>query len=159
MTAGQARIEVTFQVDADGLLMVSAKETTSGVHAQIDIKPSYGLSESDTERLLLDGYKFAEEDKHLRHLHETKIEAQRELEALEQALKVDAILLTTEQFADLNQATVYLTTQLATDDIQAIENAVEKLKIHSDAFAALRMNQHIDQALKGTKLNDWSNSN
>ena len=92
-------------------------------------------------------------------MHETKIEAQRELEALEQALKVDAILLTTEQFADLNQATVYLTTQLATDDIQAIENAVEKLKIHSDAFAALRMNQHIDQALKGTKLNDWSNSN
>src|SRR5690606_1782914 len=86
MTAGQARIEVTFQVDADGLLTVSAKETTSGVHAQIDIKPSYGLSGEDTERLLLDGYKFAEEDKNLRHLNETKVEAQRELEALVQAL-------------------------------------------------------------------------
>ncbi|NNP72718.1 Fe-S protein assembly chaperone HscA [Acinetobacter defluvii] len=159
MTAGQARIEVTFQVDADGLLTVSAKETTSGVHAEIDIKPSYGLSDTDTERLLLDGYKFAEEDKHLRHLHETKIEAQRELEALTQALKVDAQLLTTEQLDALNQAKAHLTAQLTTDDIQAIEDAVEKLKTHSDAFAAERMNQHIDQALKGTKLDDWSNSN
>lgn len=159
MTAGQARIEVTFQVDADGLLTVSAKETTSGVHAEIDIKPSYGLSDTDTERLLLDGYKFAEEDKHLRHLHETKIEAQRELEALTQALKVDAQLLTTEQLDALNQAKVHLTAQLTTDDIQAIEDAVEKLKTHSDAFAAERMNQHIDHALKGTKLDDWSNSN
>ena len=159
MTAGQARIEVTFQVDADGLLTVSAKETTSGVHAEIDIKPSYGLSDTDTERLLLDGYKFAEEDKHLRHLHETKIEAQRELEALTQALKVDAQLLTIEQLDALNQAKAHLTAQLTTDDSQAIEDAVEKLKTHSDAFAAERMNQHIDHALKGTKLDDWSNSN
>ncbi|RZG43940.1 Fe-S protein assembly chaperone HscA [Acinetobacter wuhouensis] len=159
MTAGQARIEVTFQVDADGLLTVAAKETTSGVHAQIDIKPSYGLSEQDTERLLLDGYKFAEEDKNLRHLNETKVEARRELEALEQALKVDAGLLSPEQLTGLNQAAVELKSQLETDDIKAIEHAVEHLKAHSDAFAAERMNQHIDHALKGTKLDDWSNSN
>ncbi len=159
MTAGQARIEVTFQVDADGLLTVSAKETTSGVHAQIDIKPSYGLSETDTERLLLDGYKFAEIDKDLRHLNETKVEARRELEALEQALKVDAKLLADEQLNALNQAALDLKAQLETDDIKAIEYAVEQLKTHSDAFAAERMNQHIDHALKGTKLDDWSNSN
>ena len=159
MTAGQARIEVTFQVDADGLLTVADKETTSGVHAQIDIKPSYGLSEQDTERLLLDGYKFAEEDKNLRHLNETKVEARRELEALEQALKVDAGLLSPEQLTGLNQAAVELKSQLETDDIKAIEHAVEHLKTHSDAFAAERMNQHIDHALKGTKLDDWSNSN
>jgi len=159
MTAGQARIEVTFQVDADGLLTVAAKETTSGVHAQIDIKPSYGLSEQDTERLLLDGYKFAEEDKNLRHLNETKVEARRELEALEQALKVDAGLLSPEQLTGLNQAAAELKSQLETDDIKAIEHAVEHLKTHSDAFAAERMNQHIDHALKGTKLDDWSNSN
>ena len=159
MTAGQARIEVTFQVDADGLLMVSAKETTSGVQAQIDIKPSYGLSETDTERLLLDGYKFAEEDKNLRHLNETKVEARRELEALEQALKVDAQLLSAEQLDSLNQATAQLKVQLETDDIKAIEHAIEQLKEHSDAFAAERMNKHIDHALKGTKLDDWSNSN
>ena len=158
MTAGQARIEVTFQVDADGLLTVAAKETTSGVHAQIDIKPSYGLSDTDTERLLLDGYKFAEIDKNLRHLNETKVEARRELEALEQALKADAGLLSSEQFNALNQATEQLKAQLETDEIKAIEDAVKQLKIHSDAFAAERMNQHIDHALKGTKLDDWSNS-
>ncbi|AXY56877.1 Fe-S protein assembly chaperone HscA [Acinetobacter chinensis] len=159
MTAGQARIEVTFQVDADGLLFVSAKETSSGVHAQIDIKPSYGLSEDDTQRLLLDGYKFAEEDKNLRHLNETKVEARRELEALEQALKADAKLLNSEQLSSLNQAADILKSQLETDDIKNIEEAVQQLKIHSDAFAAARMNQHIDHALKGTKLDDWSNSN
>ena len=159
MTAGQARIEVTFQVDADGLLMVSAKETTSSVQAQIDIKPSYGLSETDTERLLLDGFKFAEEDKSLRHLQETKVEAQRELEALEQALKQDETLLTATQLDALNLAKQQLQAQLAQSDIQAIEQAVQDLKVHSDAFAASRMNQHIDVALKGTKLDDWSNSN
>ncbi len=158
MTAGQARIEVTFQIDADGLLTVSAKETTSGVHAQIDIKPSYGLSDSDTERLLIDGFKFAEEDKNLRHLQETKVEAQRELEALTQALKVDANLLSAEQLAALEQTKVELEQQLSTTNIGTIEEAVQQLKIHSDAFAAARMNQHIDSALKGTQLDDWSNS-
>ena len=159
MTAGQARIEVTFQVDADGLLTVSARETTSGVQAQIDIKPSYGLSESDTERLLIEGFQHAEEDKNLRHLKETKVEAQRELEALEQALKVDADLLNAEQLEALKAAENSLKVQLEGNDIQAIEKAVEQLKVHSDAFAALRMNRHIDHALKGTKLEDWSNSN
>ena len=159
MTAGQARIEVTFQVDADGLLAVSARETSSGVHAQIDIKPSYGLSDDDTQRLLLDGYKFAEEDKNLRHLNETKVEARRELEALEQALKADATLLTEDQLNAIHQAAEQLKIQLETDQIQAIEHAVEQLKVHSDAFAAARMNQHIDEALKGTRLDDWSNSN
>ena len=95
----------------------------------------------------------------LRHLQETKVEAQRELEALEQALKVDAQLLSTEQLDALNGAKTHLYSQLETTDIQAIEQAIEQLKIHSDTFAALRMNQHIDAALKGTKLDDWSNSN
>ena len=159
MTAGQARIEVTYQVDADGLLAVSARETTSNVSAQIDIKPSYGLSDTDMERLLVDGFKFAAEDKASRHLQETKVEAQRELEALEQALKVDAQLLNETELNALNLAKNELQTHLKSDDITAIEQSVEALKVHSDAFAAKRMNQHIDQALKGTKLDDWSNSN
>lgn len=159
MTAGQARIEVTYQVDADGLLSVSARETTSNVSAQIDIKPSYGLSDSDMERLLLEGFQFASEDKALRHLQETKVEAQRELEALEQALKVDATLLAEAELTALNAAKSQLQVTLASDDIDAIEQAVEALKVHSDEFAAKRMNQHIDHALKGTKLDDWSNSN
>ena len=159
MTAGQARIEVTYQVDADGLLAVSARETTSNVSAQSDIKPSYGLSDTDMERLLVDGFKFAAEDKASRHLQETKVEAQRELEALEQALKVDAQLLNETELNALNLAKNELQTHLQSDDITAIEQSVEELKVHSDAFAAKRMNQHIDQALKGTKLDDWSNSN
>lgn len=158
MTAGQARIEVTFQVDADGLLNVSAQETTSGVKAQIDIKPSYGLSSADTERLLLEGFEHAEEDKNLRHLQETKVEAQRELEALEQALKADAELLDSSQAKALVQAKEALQQQLQSNDIAQIEAAVAKLKVHSDEFAAMRMNRHIDHALKGTKLEDWSNS-
>lgn len=159
MTAGQARIEVTFQVDADGLLTVSAQETTSGVKAEIDIKPSYGLSDTDTERLLIEGFQHAEEDKLLRHLQEAKVEAQRELEALEQALKVDATLLSKQQLTALNVAKDHLYIQLNANDIQAIEQAVQALKVYSDEFAALRMNRHIDHALKGTKLNDWSDSN
>lgn len=159
MTAGQARIEVTFQVDADGLLTVSAQETTSGVKAEIDIKPSYGLSDTDTERLLIEGFQHAEEDKLLRHLQEAKVEAQRELEALEQVLKVDATLLSEQQLTALNVAKDHLYVQLNANDIQAIEQALQALKVYSDEFAALRMNRHIDHALKGTKLNDWSDSN
>ena len=124
MTAGQARIEVTYQVDADGLLAVSARETTSNVSAQIDIKPSYGLSDTDMERLLVDGFKFAAEDKASRHLQETKVEAQRELEALEQALKVDAQLLNETELNALNLAKNELQTHLKSDDITAIEQSV-----------------------------------
>ena len=149
---------------ADSKVTISFKETdicetTSGVKAQIDIKPSYGLSSEDTERLLLEGYKFAEEDKNLRHLQETKVEAQRELEALTQALKMDEALLSEQQLTDLQAAQAKLEQELQGTDIKAIESAVEQLKIYSDAFAAARMNQHIDAALKGTKLDDWSNSN
>ncbi|AOA58125.1 Fe-S protein assembly chaperone HscA [Acinetobacter larvae] len=160
MVAGQARIEVTFQVDADGLLSVTAKETSSGVQAHIDIKPSYGLSDADTERLLLEAYQFAEQDKQSRHFNETKLEAERELEALEQALNKDAHLLTNDQFNALNQAKLQLQNVLTqSDNATDIEAAAQQLKVHSDAFAATRMNQHIDNALKGTKLEDWSNSN
>ena len=158
MTAGAARIEVTFQVDADGLLNVSALETTSNVKANITIKPSYGLSSSDTERLLLEGFQHAEQDKQLRHLNELKVEAQRELEALKQALNQDQNLLEPSQLNDLNDAVATLEEALQSDDASAVEQAVEALKIHSDEFAAIRMNQHIDHALKGTRLDDWSNS-
>lgn len=158
MTAGQARIEVTFQIDADGLLTVSAKETTSGVHAEIDIKPSYGLSTEDTERLLIEGFQNAELDKQLRALHETKIEAQRELEALNQAFKIDAHLLSEQQTQQLLTAKTHLEHQLTTDNLEQIEHAIANLKAISDVFAGLRMNQHINHALKGTRLDDWSQS-
>ena len=158
MVAGAARIEVTFQVDADGLLNVSAMETTSGVKANITIKPSYGLSEQDTERLLLEGFKYAQEDKALRHLQETKVEAQRELEALKQALIQDAALLKAQDAEQLNSAVKILENILTENDIEKIEQAVQNLKAYSDMFAALRMNQHIDSALKGTRVEDWAHA-
>lgn len=158
MVAGAARIEVTFQVDADGLLNVSAMETTSGVKANIIIKPSYGLSEQDTERLLLDGFKYAQEDKASRHLQETKVEAQREIEALKQALIADRDLLKNEEAQQLNSALKILENILQEDDLEKIEQAVQNLKAYSDMFAALRMNRHIDSALKGTRVEDWADT-
>lgn len=92
-------------------------------------------------------------------MQETKVEAERELEALEQALKADKDLLSQQQARDLILAAEALKARLKTNELEAIENAVQQLKTHSDAFAALRMNRHIDHALKGTKLEDWSNSN
>lgn len=155
MTAGAARIEVRFQIDADGLLSVSAMEKTTGVRSEISIKPSYGLSEQDTARLLTDGFKFATEDKQLRQLQETRVEAERELEALQQAITTDAALLDKAELAALQQAIAALKQNLHSTDLASIEASVEQLKQHSDRFAALRMNQHIDDALKGTSLKDW----
>ena len=159
MTAGATRIEVTFQVDADGLLNVSALETTSGIQAQISIKPSYGLSADDTERLLLEGFQFAQQDKLARQLQETKVEAQREIEALTQALTKDEHLLSSEEANRLHSALKILQNILQDDDAEKIEQAAQNLKIYSDMFAAIRMNRHIDHALKGTRVEDWASSN
>lgn len=155
MTAGAARIEVTFQVDADGLLQVSARETTSNQHAEIVIKPSYGLSQQDTERLLKDGFNFAADDKASRQLQELKVEAMRELEALDAALHHDAALLSEAEHQQLSSAAKILRHTLDSDDVHAVEQAAQNLKTYADLFAALRMNRHVDDALKGTRLEDW----
>lgn len=156
MTAGAARIEVTFQVDADGLLNVSALETTSNVKAQITIKPSYGLSADDTERLLLEGFQYAQQDKLARQLQETRVEAQREVEALKQALAKDEQLLNEEESNRLYSALKILEHTLQDENLEKIEQAVQNLKVYSDMFAAMRMNRHIDDALKGTRIDDWA---
>lgn len=156
MTAGAARIEVKFQIDADGLLSVSAREATSGVNSQINIKPSYGLSEQDTTRLLTEGFQFAEEDKNLRQLQETKVEAERELEALDQAIAVDGHLVDEIDLDALKRAMQAVREALETNQLNRIDMAIARLKGHSNNFAAIRMNQHVDDALKGTTLNDWN---
>lgn len=156
MTAGAARIEVKFQIDADGLLSVSAREATSGVNSQINIKPSYGLSDQDTTRLLTEGFQFAEEDKNLRQLQETKVEAERELEALEQAIAADGHLLDAIDLDALQRAMQAVHEAMATNQLNRIDMAIARLKGHSNNFAATRMNQHVDAALKGTRLNDWN---
>ncbi|MDE2419716.1 MAG: Fe-S protein assembly chaperone HscA [Gammaproteobacteria bacterium] len=155
MMAGAARIMVSFQIDADGLLSVSARETTTGIQSEIAIKPSYGLSHIDAERFLTDSFKNAQEDKDLRNLLETKVEVERELMALEQAIIQDQDLLTEEERTSLHVSIAQLKDALNTNQLANIQNCTDQLKIHSDAFAALRMNRSISKALKGTSLTDW----
>lgn len=156
MLAGSARIEVTFKIDADGLLAVTARETTSNVHSEIVIKPSYGLSETDTARLLNEGFQYAKEDQQLRSLFEVKVEAERELMALEQALETDGHLLDPDEHVKMRDAMFELQKALGGSSQTAVEMAVVRLKSHSNAFAAQWMNRNINQALKGTSLKDWS---
>lgn len=155
MMAGAARIMVSFQIDADGLLSVSARETTTGIQSDIVIKPSYGLSHIDAERFLTESFKNAQEDKDLRNLLEAKVEVERELMALEQAIIQDQDLLTQEERDSLHVSIALLKDALNTDQLANIQACTHQLKVHSDAFAAMRMNRSVSKALTGTSLTDW----
>ena len=155
MKAGFARIEVTFSIDANGQLTVSAQETTTKTESKIEIVPSYGLSDEQKEQLLIAGFKYAEEDKNARSLIETKVEAERELLALQSALNEFAALITPEEQQSLTVSMQALQTALSTDDLTVIESAQGKLKPHSDAFAARIMNQSVKASMSGTSAQDW----
>ncbi|MBH1970647.1 Fe-S protein assembly chaperone HscA [Moraxellaceae bacterium AER2_44_116] len=155
MAAGAARIRVVFQVDADGLLAVSAIELSTGQKSEITIKPSYGLNEQDISRLLTEAYQTAEADKHARALHEEKIESQQLLEAVLAALKDDGHLLCEGEHDTLAEAIKHVQIALGSSQKSVIEKARQTLLPLSDAFAARRMNQHIHDALSGHKLSDW----
>ena len=155
MKAGFARIEVTFSIDANGQLTVSAQETTTKTESKIEIVPSYGLSDEQKEQLLIAGFKYAEEDKNARSLIETKVEAERELLALQSALNEFAALITPEEQQSLTESMQALQTALSTDDLTVIESAQGKLKPHSDAFAARIMNQSVKASMSGTSAQDW----
>ena len=155
MKAGFARIEVTFSIDANGQLTVSAQETTTKTESKIEIVPSYGLSDEQKEQLLIAGFKYAEEDKNARSLIETKVEAERELLALQSALNEFAALITPEEQQSLTVSMQALQTALSTEDLTVIESAQGKLKPHSDAFAARIMNQSVKASMSGTSAQDW----
>ena len=155
MKAGFARIEVTFSIDANGQLTVSAQETTTKTESKIEIVPSYGLSDEQKEQLLIAGFEHAEEDKNARSLIETKVEAEREVLALQSALQEFAALLTSDEQQALTQQTQALQTALSTDDLTLIEAEQAKLKPHSDAFAARIMNQSVKASMAGTSAQDW----
>lgn len=155
MKAGFARIEVTFSIDANGQLTVSAQETTTKTESKIEIVPSYGLSDEQKEQLLIAGFKYAEEDKNARSLIETKVEAERELLALQSALNEFAALISPEEQRSLAQTMQGLQAALSTDDLAIIEAKQAKLKPHSDAFAARIMNQSVKASMAGTSAQDW----
>jgi molecular chaperone HscA len=154
MVAGAARIRVSFQVDADGLLSVSARELGSGVEASVVVKPSYGLGEDQIAQMLKDGFAHAEYDMAARSLREAQVDAQRMLLATRSALAADAALLDTEEVAAIQALLVELENKAAGKDAHAIEAAIEAVAEGTEAFAAARMNQGIRQALSGRTLDE-----
>jgi molecular chaperone HscA len=155
MVAGAARIRVTFQVDADGLLSVGAKELASGVEASIVVKPSYGLSDDQVAAMLKDGFATAEADMASRSLREAQVDAERMVLATESALAADGDLLDASERAAI-EALLARTRASARDagEPRAIEAAVEALAEGTEAFAAARMNRGIREALAGRNVNE-----
>ena len=153
MAAGAARIRVTFTVDTDGLLNVSAREQISGVEAQIDVKPSYGLSDEQIAQMLQDSFSTAEADVKARALVEARVDADRMLLATQSALAADAALLSEPERAEIDALMLSLRGIAANSvDAAAIEAATKALADGTEAFAAARMNAGIQRALAGKSL-------
>ncbi len=155
MVAGAARIRVTFQVDADGLLSVSARESTTGVEAAIAVKPSYGLTDEQITQMLRDSFDHAKDDVHLRALKEQQVEGARMLEATEAALREDIDLLSAEELAALRAELEALRKTLSCTDHRTIRSAVERVNRATEAFAGRRMDRSIKRALAGRKVESF----
>ncbi len=154
LVAGAARIRVTFQVDADGLLSVTACETGSGVEASVVVKPSYGLSDEQIATMLRDGFAHAEGDMAARSLREARVDAERLVLATRAALATDAALLDSAERDAVEALLAAASTATTADDTAGIEAAVAALTSGTEDFAARRMNQGIRQALAGRRLED-----
>jgi molecular chaperone HscA len=152
MAAGAARVRVTFQVDADGLLAVSARESSSGVQASVSVKPSYGLADADIERMLRDSFEHAKEDVHARALAESRTDGQRLLEATRSALAADRALLDAQEIELIEKAMQALEKLLPGADHRPIKQAAEALSRATDEFAGRRMDEGIRRALAGRKI-------
>jgi len=157
MTAGAARIRVTFQVDADGLLSVSAEEQNSGVKAHIEVKPSYGLTDNEIETMLRASMDHAQGDMEARRLREQQVEADRVLEALQAALKQDGDkYLDSSERKTIDAAAKVLGDARAGDNHRAIKVAIEKLEAVSTIFVDRRMNANIHQAMAGAAVDEFN---
>ncbi len=152
MVAGAARVRVSFTVDADGLLSVSAREEASGVEATITVKPSYGLTDEDIARMLSESFSTAEADMVERSLRESRVEAERMFLATHSALVADGDLLTGAQHAEIEALLGAMQATRESTDHHAIDAAVEALAKGTEAFAAERMNRGIRQALAGKRI-------
>jgi molecular chaperone HscA len=152
MAAGAARVRVTFQVDADGLLSVNARESTTGAEASVTVKPSYGLADADIERMLRDSFAHAKEDVHARALAEARVEGQRLLAATRSALAADAALLSAPEKAPIDAGIAQLEKALLGTDHRAIKHALDALNHATEDFAARRMDEGIRRALAGKQI-------
>lgn len=154
MAAGAAHIRVTFQVDADGLLSVTAMEKSTGVEASIQVKPSYGLSDGEIASMIQDSMSYAEHDVKARMLAEQKVEAARVLESLSSALKADAALLNETERAVIDAAIAALVAAAQADDTSAIANEIKNVDKQTQEFAARRMDLSIRNALTGHSVDE-----
>ena len=154
MTAGAARIAVTFQVDADGLLSVDARETTTGIAAAVEVKPSYGLTDAEVARMLADSIAHAADDARARALAEAEVEARQLLEITAHALDTDAAIVEADERARIDAATARLGAALSagTSDAAALRAATESLNRATADFAARRMNRDVRRVLAGRTL-------
>ncbi|MEQ1917392.1 MAG: Fe-S protein assembly chaperone HscA [Gallionella sp.] len=154
MVAGAARIRVTFQVDADGLLSVAAREMGSGVEANIEVKPSYGLSDSEITRMLQESGQYAKDDMQARALREQQTEAQQLIEAVQNALDMDGELLATNERSHIEQQIVALRASLEQTDTQLLKRAITALNDATVKFAQARMDKSVSHALSGKNISD-----
>lgn len=154
MVAGAARIRVTFQVDADGLLSVTARELASGVEASVTVKPSYGLSDEEVARMLTEGMAQADYDAQMRMLREQQVDAAQLIESVQAALAADADLLGAAEQTRIEQQLQSTRLIADADDIEAIRQSIKSLSAATDDFAAKRMDRSIRAALTGRSLND-----
>ncbi len=156
MVAGAARIRVTFQVDADGLLSVTAREQTTGVESSITVKPSYGLSDDEIAGMLQDSLAHAKDDAMARALREAQVEAERMIEATEAALAEDPHLLNEAETAKIRNAIAKLQEAAAGDNRRIINIAMDDLGFETQEFAHRRMDQSIKKVLSGRKVEEIS---
>ena len=154
MAAGGAHIRVTFQVDADGLLNVTAQEKSSGVSASIQVKPSYGLTDDQVATMIQSSMQYAKHDMQLRLLREQQVEASRVWEAVSAAISADAHLLGAAELLQIEQALSELKQLSQSEDTAAIKAAIDKTNHITDDFAARRMDNSIRQALQGHKVDE-----
>jgi molecular chaperone HscA len=154
MAAGAGRVLVTFQVDADGLLSITAKEKSTGVEASILVKPSYGLTDSDIERMLRDSVEHAREDMQSRALHESRVDGERLADAVRVALDADGHLIPSEERAAIEKLLSTLRARLGGADHRAIKQAADALNRATDDFASLRMDASVRKALAGQRIAD-----
>lgn len=154
MVAGAAKIRVTFQVDADGLLSVTARETRSGVEAHVEVKPSYGLSDEEVSRMLEDSLEHAEDDRRARGLREQQVNAERLLETVQAALQADGDLLSEKERAEVDQQLEQLEQLSRTDDQGAIARQIQKVNQVTHEFASRRMDATVRRAFAGRQLEE-----